>query len=87
MLLSTAALLASGWQTPATFRGVSSPVRGMSHVRMDVTLEPEASTEDKSLEVGAPPYSAPQRAEHVPCVCTVYVVHVHRTRTAHALHV
>ena len=73
MLLSTAALLASGWQTPATFRGVSSPVRGMSHVRMDVTLEPEASTEDKSLEVGAPPYSAPCSARSMCRACALYM--------------
>jgi len=47
-MLVTAASLVSAWQAPA--RGVSSPLRGASFVRMDVTGEYLASTGDQSLE-------------------------------------
>lgn len=50
MLLSAASLYVSAWQAPASLRGVSSPLRSASLVRMDVTGEYLASTEDASLE-------------------------------------
>ena len=62
-MLAAASLLVSAWQAPAPLRGVSSPLRSASLVRMDVTSEYLASTEDASLEVGAPMLT-PRPAAH-----------------------
>ena len=61
-LMLLAASLVSAWQAPASLRGVSSPLRSASLVRMDVTGEYLASTEDASLEVGAPMLTPPPAA-------------------------
>ena len=61
-LMLVAASLVSAWQAPVSLRGVSSPLRSASLVRMDVTGEYLASTEDASLEVGAPMLTPPPAA-------------------------